>query len=353
MATVKADGYGHGAGAAAETALAHGADSLAVARVDEALALRRLGFTAPILIFGYVDPGDVARLVRHELTPTVYSLESARVLSREASRLGTALRAHLKIDTGMGRLGLVAVPGGPESPFEPAVLDQIAEIRRLPGLRIHGIYTHFAQADAEDKSHARSQLRCFTSLLEALDRRGIRFSVRHAANSAAVIGLPASHLDLVRPGLMLYGLYPDQRRDGSQADLRQVMTLKARVVQVKRVAPGFKISYGSTFETTEPTRIATVSIGYADGYSRLLSSCGHMIVRGMRVPVVGRVCMDQTMLDVGRVPGVAPGDEAAALGFLEGAFISAEEVASLGSTINYETVSTILSRVPRIHVSGS
>jgi alanine racemase len=353
MATVKAEGYGHGARAAAETALANGADSLAVARLQEALDLRGQGLTAPILVFGYVDPGDVPRLLRHNLTATVYSLQSARALSRESCSIGAALPVHLKIDTGMGRLGLVAVPRNNLEAFDPSVRDQVVEVCSLPGLRIEGAYTHFAQADAADKTHARSQLQCFTSLLEDLGRRGIAFPLRHAANSAAVMDLPEAHLDLVRPGLMLYGLYPSQNRTDSRARLRQAMTLKTRIVQVKRVASGFKISYGSTFETTEPTTIATVSLGYADGYSRLLSSRGHMIVRGVRVPVVGRVCMDQTMIDVGGVPSVAPGEEVAAFGSLGGAFVSAEEVASLCSTINYETVATVLSRVPRVYRSGS
>jgi alanine racemase len=352
-AVVKADGYGHGAVPVAETALANGADSLAVARLDEALSLRRAGLSAPILVFGLIDPSDVDILLQENLTCTVFDPQQAKTLSGQASERSARLPCHLKIDTGMGRLGLNAVPEpGSEAPFHPQALEQAEAIACLPGLKLEGVYTHFAQADSADTTYSSLQLGRFLALVEALQAKGIRFPVRHAANSGAVLDIPEAHLDLVRPGLMLYGLYPSPEVDHSSIRLRPAMTLKARIAQIKRVAPGFKISYGSTFTTTQATSIAAVAIGYADGYFRILSSRGSMLVHGTRAPIAGRVCMDQTMLDIGHVPQAAPGDEVVVFGQQDGAAIPVEELADLCSTISYEIVSAITSRVARIHLEA-
>ena len=351
MAVVKADGYGHGAVEAARTALDNGADRLAVARLQEAVALRQAGLTPPILIFGHTSSDNVQVLAEHKLTQTVYDFEYAQALSSAAGSLGLTLEAHLKIDTGMGRLGLVAVPASEsKEAFRPQVVDEVRSVLSLDNLCFEGVYTHFAQADSSDKTHALGQLDCFLELLQALREEGMEFPVRHAANSAAVIDLPQSHLDMVRPGLMLYGLYPSPEVAMGRVGLKPVLSLKSRIAQLKNVASGFKISYGSTFATQGDTAIATIPVGYADGFSRVLSSRGEMLVRGRRAPIAGRVCMDQTMLDVGHIDGVQSGDEVVIYGRQGDKDLPVEEVSDLCWTINYETVASLMARVPRVYL---
>jgi alanine racemase len=351
MAVVKADGYGHGAAQVARTALDHGADQLGVARLHEAIALREAGLSVPILIFGHTSPDSVQALAEHGLTQTVYDTDYALALSRAAGALGVSLNVHLKIDTGMGRLGLVAVPEpGSGEGFRPQVVDEARAVTALDHLFFEGVFTHFAQADSRDKSHALGQLACFRRVLDALQAEGLEFPVRHAANSGAVIDLPQAHLDMVRPGLMLYGLYPSFEVDMSRVSLKPVLSLKSRIAQCKNVASGFKISYGSTFATQSETRIATIPVGYADGFARILSSRGEMLVRGRRAPIAGRVCMDQTMLDVGHIDGVQPGDEVVIYGQQGQESLPVDEVADLCWTISYETVATVMARVPRIYL---
>jgi alanine racemase len=352
MAVVKADGYGHGAVAVSRVALANGADYLAVARISEAVCLRQAGIDAPMLLFGYAAPEYTAYLADNGIRASVDSLATARRLSTAAQQSHADLSIHIKFDTGMGRLGLAAgrlpASGDLKSEIDRAV-QAIAEITRLPGLTVEGFYTHFANADARDKGHARGQFDLFLETLEALKRHGIEVPLRHAANSAAIIEMPETHLDMVRPGISLYGLRPSAQMDLSHLDLRPVMTLASTVIQVKEVPAGFKISYGSTYETPAPTRIATVAIGYADGLSRLLSSKGAMLVGGVRAPIVGRVCMDLTMIDVGHVAGVEVGDEVVVFGRQGENEISADEVAGLAGTINYEVVCALKSRGQRIY----
>jgi len=351
MAVVKADGYGHGAVQAARTALGHGADRLGVARLQEAITLRRAGLNVPILIFGHTSPNSVQALAEHGLTQTVYDFDYAQALSRAADSLGASLDVHLKIDTGMGRLGLVAVPEpGSGDLFRPQVVGEAKAMAALDNLSFEGVYTHFAQADSRDKTHALGQLDCFRHVLAALQGEGLKFPIRHAANSAAVIDLPGAHLDMVRPGLMLYGLYPSFEVDRSRVGLKPVLSLKSRIAQCKNVASGFKISYGSTFTTHSDTTIATIPVGYADGFARVLSSRGEMLVRGRRAPIAGRVCMDQTMLDVGHIDGVQPGDEVVMYGQQGQENLPVDEVAELCWTISYETVATVMARVPRIYL---
>jgi len=218
-------------------------------------------------------------------------------------------------------------------------------------LSVEGFYTHFANADTRDKGHARMQFDLFLEILETLKTRGLEAPLRHAANSAAIIGLPETHLDMVRPGISLYGLRPSAEVNLAHIDLRPVMSLSSTVIQVKDVPAGFKISYGSTYETPAPTRIATIAVGYADGLSRLLSSKGAMLVRGVRAPIVGRVCMDLTMIDVGHVAGVEVGDEAVVFGRQGDNEISADEIAGLAGTINYDIVCAVKSRVQRIYTN--
>ena len=348
MAVVKANACGHGAVETARIALNNGADRLGVARAAEGIALRQAGFQVPILVLGHTDPAETRLLLDYDLTQTIFNLDQAEQFSRQAQTVGKNLQTHLKVDTGMGRLGLVAVPEATR-PFNPGALDQVLDIVRLPGLDFEGCYTHFAQADSADKTHAQGQLDCFFSFTRALKRQGLEFTLIHAANSAGVIDLPESHLDMVRPGIMLYGLYPSRDVDHQTVSLKPAMTLKTRVAQLKRVGPGFVISYGSTFATRRPTTIATLPVGYADGYRRNLSSCADMLVHGLRAPVVGRICMDQTMLDVGHIPEVQAGDEVVIMGKQGREEIPAEELADLLKTINYEVVAAIMHRVPRVY----
>jgi alanine racemase len=352
MAVVKANGYGHGAVEVAREALQNGAQYLGVARINEAIPLREAGLEAPILIFGYSPPDLAPMLIEYELTQSVYSLSTASALSEKAARQGKKIEVHLKVDSGMGRLGflLEATNGTPDDIAAQNPVRAIEAITRLPGLTVEGIFTHFATADSADKSYADLQLDRFKDLINRLQKEGLEPPVRHAANSGALIDMPDSHLDMVRPGIATYGLHPSDEVNKSMVDLKPVMTLKSRIIHLKRVAPGFNISYGITFQTKNHTTIATVPVGYADGFNRLLSSRGHMLVHGQRVPIVGRVCMDLTMLDVGGISGVALEDEVVVFGEQANEAITADEIATSIGTINYEVVSTITARVPRVYL---
>ncbi len=353
MAVVKANGYGHGAIEVAREALKNGAGYLGVARINEAVQLRAAGLEAPILIFGYTPPDLADTLIKYDLTQTVYSLSAANTLSEYARQKGTKISVHIKADSGMGRLGLPLIlddGNGPEyRPLQNSV-QEVESISRLSGLTVEGIFTHFATADSADKTYAEAQIDVFTDFLNRLDRKGLIPPIRHAANSGALIDLPESHLDMVRPGIATYGLYPSDEVNKNKVDLKPVMTLKSKIIQLKKVPAGFNVSYGITYQTKEPTTIATVPVGYADGFNRLLSNRGCMLVHGQRVPIVGRVCMDLTMLDVGRVPDAAIEDEVVVFGQNHTETVTADDMASKLNTINYEIVSTITARVPRVYI---
>lgn len=348
MAVVKADGYGHGAVEVARTALENGADQLAVARLQEALKLRQAGIKAEILILGWTSAQDSQHLLEQNLTQSIFDLEQARELAQAAQAKRQRLKCHLKLDTGMGRLGLPAQDAGSKNELRPELLQAIQDIYQMPGLDVQGVYTHLAQADNSDASHSQNQLACLQAVLKKMRLLGLQPGICHAANSAGVLNLRQSHLDLVRPGLILYGLYPE--RNIANLKLCPAMHLKARIIQVRELQPGDTVSYGSTFVARERTRIATVPIGYADGYPRILSNQGQMLVKGQRAKVAGRVCMDLTMLDVSRISGVEAGDEVLILGQQQGQGIRAEELGSLSCSINYEIVSRLGSRVPRIYI---
>jgi len=351
MAVVKANGYGHGAVEVARTALANGAEWLGVARLSEAIPLREAGFGVPIMVFGYTPPAEAGRLIDYDLRQSVYSPAAARAYSAAAAR-GKRIRVHLKVDTGMGRLGMVPAALSGKTPSHAVGEDFIREataIASLPGLDAEGIFTHFAASDSADTTYARQQLALFLDVLSALRAAGLEFAVRHAANSAAVIALPESHLDLVRPGIALYGLRPSDEVDLTSISLQPAMALKARIIHLKSVPAGACISYGMTYRTPAPTVIATIPAGYADGYRRLFSSKGEMLVGGRRVPVVGRVCMDLTMLDVGTVPDACIEDEVVIFGQQGNEFISADDIARELGTINYEIVCDLTARVPRVY----
>jgi alanine racemase len=352
MAVVKANAYGHGMIEVAGRALKDGADFLGVARISEAIRLREGYIDAPVLIFGYTDPEYAATLINYGLIQTIYSYESAKRMSDMAVHLGGKIKAHLKVDSGMGRLGILPCElRFPETRGEilDSALREVEMIAQLPGLSIEGIYTHFATADYSDKTYALRQFEVFNFFIDEIKKCGIEFKVRHSANSAAVIDMPETHLNMVRAGISIYGVYPSDSTDKTKISLKPAMSLKTRVIHVKRVNAGFAVSYGATARTAQPTIIATVAIGYADGYNRLLSSTGRMLVNGTSVPVIGRVCMDQTMIDAGRAPEVAVGDEVVVIGAQGDESIGVDEIAHQINTISYETLTCISDRVQRIY----
>jgi alanine racemase len=344
MAIVKADAYGHGAEQVSRAALQSGASWLGVSLLQEALELRRLGIEAPILILGFTPDEDAEEVVASGISQTVFTREAAQALAAAAQKLGRKARVHVKIETGMGRIGF---------PATGETVALIARLSRLQNLEIEGIYTHFASADDPDKSYAEQQFMRLQQVFKQLAAQGVYIRWRHCANSPAVIDLPYTHLDLVRPGIILYGLYPSPAVRRDLITLKSVMSLKTRVVLVKEVAAGAYISYGCTYTARAATRIATLPLGYADGYSRLLSNKAEVLIRGQRALVAGRVCMDQLMVDVGHIPGVEPGDEAVLIGRQGDGEITADELADHIGTINYEIVTRISERIPRLYAGES
>ena len=354
MAVVKANAYGHGIIEVARQALQHGAEALGVARASEGIQIRKAGLDAPVLVFSYTPPDMAKKLVEFDLTQTVYSCRYAEALSVVAGTTGKKIKVHIKVDTGMGRLGLLPDRfrlSAPDQDMPGSAVSEVKAIAGLQHLELKGIFTHFATADSLDRSYATYQFEIFMELLDQLNLAGVEIPVKHAANSAAIINMPETHLDMVRAGISMYGLFTSDEMDKSRVELQPAMELKARIISLKRVPAGFKVSYGATYETKKSTTIATVPVGYADGFNRLLSSRGHMLVCGQRAPIVGRVCMDMTMLDVGDIPEVSHGDKVIIFGRQGSESITVDEIASTLKTINYEIVSTITDRVPRIYLS--
>jgi|SRR5579871_2132168 alanine racemase len=340
LVSLKADAYGHGALRVARTVLHNGASWLGVATVSESEPLRAAGITAPILVFGYTAPWEAREAIRLDLRATVYSLEVARALSRAACDLGREARVHLKVDTGMARLGLRAedVEG---------IVTFAGALHELPGLSVEGIFTHFATADSADQTYARRQLDRFHRVLSALEQQGLRPPIVHAANSAALLALPESRFDMVRPGVAIYGLPPsDEVR--LPVGFQPALSFKTQVAQVKWIPAGEGISYGATYITAAPTRIAVLPVGYADGFRRAPFNWGEVLVRGQRAPILGRVAMDQCMIDVTAIPDASQGDEVVLIGRQGNDELTAEAVAARLGTISYEVVAELLARVPRI-----
>lgn len=349
MAIVKADAYGHGAGYVARALQEAGAAWFGVSNLDEAMQIRNAGIVEPILVLAYTPPEEAARLSAFSVSQTVLTREYAAALSAEAARSGVQVRIHVKLDTGMSRVGLL-YQGRPEQ--DERTLEEIAALVSLPGLVPEGIFTHFASADEEDDGgFTRRQFALFTQALERLEAKGVRFPLRHCCNSAATALFPEMHMDLVRPGLILYGLAPAPwLRD--RLPLRPAMALKTVVSMVKEVPADTPVSYNRTYTTAGTARLATVPIGYADGYARSLSNAASMLVDGRRAPVVGRVCMDQCMLDVTAIPSAREGMVVTVFGAEYGAVLPVEELAAQSGTVNYETICLIGKRVPRIFLSG-
>ncbi len=341
MAVVKANAYGHGAEPVARAALESGASWLAVNRLGEGITLRRAGIDAPILVMGYTPPAGAATAVAHDLRLTVTSLPLAQALSEVATQGGKNLPIHVKLDTGMGRLGLL--------PDE--VLSFVCALGQLPNLELEGLFTHFAVADLADKDYTHQQFAVYLEVVAGLEREGIRIPIRHVANSAATLELPEMHLDAVRLGIAMYGLHPSGEAEPALA-LRPALTLKSRVGRVRTLPAGSSISYGRTFVTERPTPMALVPVGYGDGYIRLNSNRGAVLIHGQRAPIRGRVCMDQFVVEISGIKDVQPGDEVVLIGRQGDDVLSAEEVAAWGETINYEVVTQLMPRVPRIYLRG-
>jgi alanine racemase len=340
LLVVKADAYGHGAVEMAEAAAAFDVSVLGVATLHEGIQLRQAGCRLPVIVLSPLLPSEIGEALAHQLDPTVCDLEFARALSAAAHASGRAARCHVEVDTGMGRIGV----------REEQAEAFVAELATLPALRLASLYTHFPDADAEDLSFARDQVRRFRELVERLERRGIRPPRLHAANSAGALNLPEARFDWVRVGLVAYGHFPPHAT--TMLPLQPVMSLKSRLVQVRRLPAGTSISYGRTFVTERETPVGVVPVGYGHGYSWLLSNRGHMLVAGTRVPILGRVTMDLTMVDLSGAPGARVGDEVVLFGEQSGAVLPLEEVASASETIPYEIMCTIGKRVTRIYVRG-
>ncbi|ABO34380.1 alanine racemase [Methanococcus maripaludis C5] len=337
MAVVKANAYGHGAVEVSKVCLENGADRLAVARSTEALELRNAGITCPILVFGYCTEEEIEKMVENDITLTVYSFETASSIQKTAEKLGKHPKIHIKVDTGMSRLGFL--------PRKDAV-ETIQKIMELENIEVEGIYTHFADADNSDKTYTTLQFSRFTNFLHDLEENEIFIPIKHASNSAAIIDHPETHLNLVRPGIILYGLYPSELVHKERINLKPAMSLKVLVTHVKEVPENTKISYGCTFETKKPSKIASLPIGYADGFTRMLKN-GYVLIHGSRVPVIGRICMDQCMIDVSYIENVQVGDVVTIFGTQENETIPIEEFGEKLGTINYELVCMVASRVPR------
>lgn len=352
LAAVKANAYGHGALEVSQQVLDSGAAMLGVARINEGIELRRQGIAAPILILGNTPPEFAEDLMAYHLTAAVSSLAAAERYAAAARQQGKQITIHIKIDTGMGRNGFLSdCFRTPVTAADAGALADIQAVCRLSGIAVEGIFSHFALADAADKASANRQFAVFSDLLAKIEKAGITIPIRHIANSAATIDMPDTHLDMVRPGIAVYGLQPSDEVRLERIDLKPAMALKARVAHLKTVGKDFNVSYGSTWTAPAPTRIAVVPVGYADGFNRRLSSNGEMLVHGRRAPIVGRVCMDLTMIDVGHIADVTPGDEVVIFGRQGSEHLTADEIAARLATINYEIVSAITARVPRVYVS--
>lgn len=339
FAVVKANAYGHGLIPVSRTVLENGATRLAVGRVDQGIQIRQAGITAPIVMLDYTMPAEAETVAANDMVATVNTIEGARALSARSVALGKTSLVHVKVDTGMGRYGLL-----PEE-----VLPFMEQISTLPGLDIEGLYTHFATADQQDKTYVYQQYDTYAAVLQAVEAAGYHIRVRHVANTAAVLDMPEMHLNAVRPGIALYGMYPSGEVS-TTVRLRPALSLKSHVGRVRTLPTGSSISYGRTYVTSHPTPVALVPVGYGDGYHRLLSNRACVLIKGRRAPIAGRVCMDKFVVDISGIEGVKQDDEVVLIGSQGEETIRAEELAALADTINYEITTSISSRVPRIYV---
>ncbi|MFT9848899.1 alanine racemase [Aneurinibacillus sp. REN35] len=341
MAVVKADGYGHGAYEVAQRALAEGAEWLGVALLDEALELRTQGITAPILVLSSFPVRGVELALSHDITMTVYQVEYLREVGRIAEKMQRQARVHIKVDTGMGRIGMRSVE---------ELLAFCEQAKKCSWIQIEGMFTHFATADEEDTSYTLEQYQEFQRFVDELTKVGVTIPLLYTNNSAAAMFYPERSRHMIRLGISLYGQYPSGYAKTTHIPLTTAFQWKARISHVKRVPTGTKVSYGATYEAPIEAIIATIPVGYADGYNRMLSNKGYVLVKGRRARVVGRVCMDQFMVDVTHIPNVAVGEEAVLIGHQGQEEITVDEMAEWLGTINYEVTCMVSKRVPRVYM---
>lgn len=341
LAVVKADAYGHGAVEVSRTLEALGCDMLGVALCEEGIELRNAGICLPVIVLSGVYKGQWKEIIEHNLTPVLFDIDLAHDLNDLSLRFNKKVKIHVKIDTGMGRLGLL--------PYEIAAF--FKELNTLRGIELEGVLSHFAEADEEDKEFSKEQIKRFEEAIRLIESSGINIPMKHIANSAGIVSLPSSGFNLVRPGIMLYGSYPAEDFK-SRIDLSPAMKLLTRIEHLKSVPKGFPVSYGRTFVTDRKSLIATIPIGYGDGYLRSFSGKADVLVKGKRAPVIGRVCMDLTMVDVTDIPDVKMGDDVVLMGKDGNEEITAEELANYAGTIPYEIYCSFNQRVPREYVAG-
>jgi len=333
MPVIKADAYGHGAIECAKMLLSIGASRFAVARVDEAIQLRKAGISCSILILGYISLEDIDILIEWDLTPTIYTVEFAEEISKKTHR---KVKVHIKLDTGMGRLGFKGIK---ES------ISAVERIYALYNIDIEGIYSHFAVSDEKNKEYSYGQIKLFEEIIAKLKTMGIEIYLKHFSNSAGIIDLPNSFYNCVRPGIMLYGLYPSENVLKQNIELKPVKSFKTRVSNIKSLSKGQSVSYGRKFIAKDERTIAVLAVGYGDGYSRCLSNKGEVFIKGQRAKIIGTVCMDQCMIDISHISGVKIGDEV----LLYGIELPIEEIAEKIGTINYEITCMITMRVPKLY----
>lgn len=341
MAVIKANGYGHKYIELATMYKENGADRLAVAALTEAIELRHASIPGPLMVLGYTPTSQFNMVLENDIIQCIYNYLDACELSKEAVKQGKTAKVHIKIDSGMSRIGFL--------PSEESIED-IIKISKLPNIEIEGIFTHFAKADEVDKTFTQLQYERFNSVVIELENRGINIPIKHVSNSATIIDLPEYNLDMVRPGIILYGYYPSDEVNKEAINLKPAMTLKAKISNIKTLPDKTGISYGHIFSTKRQSKIATIPLGYADGYSRSLSGKASAHIGGIRVPLVGRVCMDQLMLDVTEVESVNIGDEVVLFGQGNEGYPHVDEIASLLGTINYEVVCMMGRRIPRVYI---
>ena len=339
MAIIKADGYGHGA-----VPIAHAIDDMVnaygVAILEEGIELRQAGITKPILILGFTPHPLYEKMIRYEIDTACFTLEMAEQMSETAVNLGKTARVHIALDTGMSRIGFAPVEEN---------LSVIEQIANLPGICIDGCFTHFARMDEKDKTWANRQFTRYMEFIQKLENRGIHIPVRHVSNSAGIMEMAEVHLDMVRDGICLYGLYPSEQVRKSRMPLQPAMQIRAQVTYVKTLPADTQVGYGGTYTTTGPTRVATIPVGYADGYPRALSNQGRVLIHGQSAPIIGRICMDQFMVDVSGISDVREGDLATLIGTDGDEHISVEEAADMAGSFNYEFVCDVSKRVPRVY----
>lgn len=339
MAIIKADAYGHGAVMVAHT-LEDVADAYGVAILEEGIELRQSGINKPILILGYTPAPLYPAMIKYDIATAVFEYDMAKKMSDAAEKIGKKAKVHIKLDTGMSRIGFKQ---------DDESLEVIKKIAELPGIEIEGCFTHFATMDEKDKTKAMKQFERYMDFVERIEDAGIKIPVKHVSNSAGIIEKPEVNLDMVRDGICVYGMYPSDEVDKTKLKLTPAMEIKSYVSFVKTLEAGVEIGYGGTYTTTEETIVATIPVGYADGYSRALSNRGRVLIKGKSFPIIGRICMDQFMVDISSKPDIKQGDEVTLVGRDGDEYISIEEVADMSYSFNYEFVCDIGKRIPRVY----